>query len=737
MKKAFLLLLCLEWAVSSVAQEFFVFSNGIEISERDSSETLIKKAAKVLPSERQYEWQKLELTGFIHFGLNTFTAREWGTGKESPTIFNPKQLDVKQWIATAKAAGMKLVMLTAKHHDGFCLWQTATTEHSVSNSPWKVGGGDLLREFVEAARGEGLKVGIYLSPADLHEIERDGGTYGNGSKASLRTIPSDSSQQATLPIIFSYRLDDYNALFMNQLYEVLTQYGEISEVWFDGANPKPGTGQQYAYKSWYKMIRELQPNAVIAIKGPDVRWVGNEAGKGRVNEWSVIPFQRFFKDITWQDRTEKDLGSRSQLEGAKYLHWYPAETDTPIREGWFYRDEKQYVKTVSELLNIWYESVGNNSVLLLNLSPNREGRIPAKDVQQVKEFGRIIRESFSNNLLEKATARIGNNNGDSILKSLVDKDLEKSWQLKEDSTFLTFEFKKPQEFDRIVIQEDIRNYGQRIEKFFLEKWENGIWNKIYESGTVGYKRIGKFPIQKTTKIRVKIDEYRDLPALGFIGIYKSLEILSPPSIMRDKQGVLRIEGAEGTTIYYTLDGTTPSTESMCYQEPFSLEKGASIKAIAIKGKAQSTVQEAHFDICASKWKAVASSFEQDFRAANAIDANPQTIWQTQKQSHCSLNFLGSFTIDLGEALSIFGFTYLPRQDGRDLGICTRYRLEGSLQGKKWELLGEGSFDNIENNPVQQTVLFSKHKLKSIRFTALETLGSLPSFSIAEIGIITK
>ncbi len=469
-------------------------ANLIAIKDNLPIDSVVAMAANVVPTKRQYEWQKMEFTAFVHFGMNTFTGKEWGTGKENPQLFNPTGFDAKQWIKVIKSANMKMAMLTAKHHDGFCLWQTKTTEHSVKNSPWKNGEGDVLRELVEAAREENIKVGVYLSPADLHELERENGTYGNGSPRRLQKIPSNPDLQRRADTIFSYVLDDYEALFMNQLYEVLTQYGEIAEVWFDGANPKPGTGQTYTTSAWYDMIRHLQPNAVIAIKGPDVRWVGNEAGKSRKNEWSVLSFSCKPIDCDWADATAEDLGSREQLKNAKYLYWYPAETDTPIRSGWFYRDEQQYVRTVEELLDIWYRSVGNNSVLLLNLSPDRRGKIPDKDADRMEKLGKILKQSFEKNIIGDAKITVYGTVKGQIVETMNSKNLMQRKNVEKGikDSEIRIIFDSIQSFNRFVLQEDIRNYGQRIEEFCLRVRKNKVWKEIYRGGTVGYKKNSTF-----------------------------------------------------------------------------------------------------------------------------------------------------------------------------------------------------------------------------------------------------
>ena len=294
--------------------------NYVLITPADTEASIIQKAANVKPTTRQLRWQKLELTAFFHFGINTFTDKEWGEGKEDPALFNPTELDAKQWVRTVKEAGIQQVILTAKHHDGFCLWPSAYTEHSVKNSPWKNGKGDVVKEVAEACKLYGIGFGVYLSPWD-----RNASFYGDSPK--------------------------YNAYFMNQLTELLSNYGRVDEVWFDGANGEGPNGkkQVYDFNAWYALIRRLQPSATIAIMGPDVRWVGTESGYGRETEWSVVPADNISQekiaagsqtDVAFKpdiDMMADDLGSRNKITKAKALVWYPAETDVSIRAGWFYQ----------------------------------------------------------------------------------------------------------------------------------------------------------------------------------------------------------------------------------------------------------------------------------------------------------------------------------------------------------------------------------------------------------------
>ncbi|TKG93746.1 hypothetical protein EYV94_16000 [Puteibacter caeruleilacunae] len=717
--------------------------NVIEVNAGDGIDEIVRKSTLVVPTKEQYEWQKLEFIAFLHFGPNTFTGVEWGNGKENPAVFNPTAFDAEQWISVIKDAGMKMAMLTAKHHDGFCLWPTNTTKHSVKSSPWKDGKGDVLGEVVKAAHKEDIKIGVYLSPADLHEIERDGGTYGNGSKPKMVKIPSDPELQASAKKVFEYKLDDYDALFMNQLYEVLTQYGTVHEVWFDGANPKPGTGQQYNRKAWYDMIRQLQPEAVIAIKGPDVRWCGNEAGHTRKSEWSVLPVPVRPETYDWPDKTKDDLGSRAKLDGAKYLYWYPAETNTSIRHGWFYRDDKQYVKTVEELVDTWYRSVGGNTVFLLNLTPDRRGLIPDKDAARLREVGKIIRNSFKNNIASTASIEASEEDGKHTAKRVLDGDMDTFWKPVDGSekAELIVSFGEEKAFNRVMIGECIQTQGQRIEKFTVDAWMNNEWTEIAEGTVVGFKNIRRFPMVKATKVRIRVLESRVAPTIAELGIYKASEMLSNPSIVRNKKGFVTLScKTPDPEIRYTLDGSNPTSSSKRYEKPIALPKGGVVKAVAMidNGKQTSEVVEARFDICSDKWTVKSTtSAQKGYGGEKAIDGNPRSMWHTP-WSKDAPKHPHSIEVDLGEKLVLKGFSYLPRTDSRLGGVCKKYKFEVSSDGKKWQTVKTGAFDNIKNNPVLQEVRFPKsYSAQYIRFTSITNVSNDAYLSMAEIGVITK
>jgi alpha-L-fucosidase len=499
----------------------------VEQSASAAREELIRKAVNVKPSPRQLAWQQLEFIAFVHFGVNTFTGREWGTGKEDPKIFSPEKLDTDQWCRTMRAAGMKQVILTAKHHDGFCLWRTRYTTHSVASSRWRDGQGDVLRDLVDSCRKYGLKVGVYLSPADLFQIESPDGLYGNLSKYSERTIPRPvPGRPFRDKRTFKYVVDDYNEYFLNQLFELLTEYGRIHEVWFDGAHPKRKGGQTYTYAQWYAIIRELAPGAVIFGKGPDVRWCGNEAGRTRAAEWSVIPIDAPADKFAWPDMTKQDLASLGKLattlDKGGYLHWYPAETDTSIRHGWFWRDEKQRVKTTEHILDIWFNSIGGNTVLLLNIPPNRDGLFAERDCKVLKEVGRILRETFKTNLAAgaKATAS-ATRSRDFKPANALDGNTETCWMPPDGTTQaeLTVTLPGRRTFNVVMFQEQIRYHGQRIAKFAVDAQVDGKWQQIAEGQTVGYKRICRIPDVTAEKVRIRVLDSRLCPTISSLALF--------------------------------------------------------------------------------------------------------------------------------------------------------------------------------------------------------------------------
>jgi alpha-L-fucosidase len=515
-----------DYFLTDYVRVYDMVDDGSIITEKD----VIQKAVGIKPSPRQLAWQELEFIAFIHFGVNTFTGREWGTGKEDPNIFYPEKLDTDQWCRMMKEAGMTQAILTAKHHDGFCLWQTRYTKHSVASSKWREGKGDVLRDLVDSCKKYGIKVGVYLSPADLYQIESPEGLYGNLSKYSERVIPRPvPGRPFRDKRTFKYLVDDYNEYFLNQLFELLTEYGPIHEVWFDGAHPKRKGGQKYTYAQWYEMIRELAPQAVIFGKGPDVRWCGNEGGGTRAAEWSVVPISAPVDKFDWPDMTAQDLGSlaklRERLSCGGYLHWYPAETNTSIRRGWFWRDQKQHVKTTAEILDIWYRSVGGNTVFLLNIPPNRDGLFPERDSKVLREIGIILRQTFKTNLAEGAAATASVSRGSGFeAANVLDGDTTTCWMPPDWTTQaeLVVTLDKEKTFNRVMFQEQIRDFGQRIARFAVDAYVDGQWRQISEGQTVGYKRICRTPNVTTDKVRIRILDSRVCPTISNFALYFAL-----------------------------------------------------------------------------------------------------------------------------------------------------------------------------------------------------------------------
>lgn len=417
---------------------------------------LLEKLVQIVPDERQMKWHEMEFYAFMHFGMNTFSSREWGDGEESPSTFNPSDLSTDSWAEAAVSAGMKGIILTAKHHDGFCLWDTKYTEHCVRNSPYKK---DILAQLSESCKKYNIKLGVYLSPWDRHEPR--------------------------------YGTDEYNDYYVNQLSEICTNYGELFCLWFDGAcgEGKNGKKQVYDWPRYYETIRKLQPNAAISICGPDVRWCGNEAGQTREAEWNVVPAylqdcektaaksQQTNDDFAKKkmSSTDRDLGSRALMSNYDNYIWYPCEVDVSIRPGWFYhKKQDKKVKSLKKLMEIYTSSVGGNASLLLNVPPDTRGRIADIDVKRLKEMGDAIRALYAVKANADCPLIYGRKEGEELVFDV--KDTVK----------------------RLVLREDLTK-SQRIERFEIENEKGKI---IYKGTVVGSRRICEFkkpvPPQKLT-----------------------------------------------------------------------------------------------------------------------------------------------------------------------------------------------------------------------------------------------
>jgi alpha-L-fucosidase len=443
-----------------------------------------------VPTPHQVAWQRMEVNAFVHFGPNAFTGVEWGTGREKPSVFNPTAFDAWQWVRSFKAGGMKGVIITAKHHDGFCLWPSKHSTHTVAHSPWRERRGDVLRELSEACREAGLKFGVYLSPWD-----RNHPTYGTA---------------------------EYNQVFARMLEEVLTSYGPIFEVWFDGANGEGPNGKRQAY-DWplfNETVRRLQPGAVIfSDAGPGVRWVGNERGEAPLTAWSTIDVRRYFPGTPLSD--ELGEGYRNGSD------WVPPECDVSIRPGWFYRQaEDARVKSPRTLFNLYERSVGRNCTLLVNVPPDHRGLLADPDVAALSGMRGLIDRTYGTNLARGASAEADRTRGSDFgAGNMLDDDPETYWAAPDGVTqaSVTVTLQKPVRFNRVLLQEHIP-LGQRVAGFSLDALVNGAWTRIGYGTTIGHKRIMPVPTTEARAIRVSIDDARACPTLASLGLHATPDI---------------------------------------------------------------------------------------------------------------------------------------------------------------------------------------------------------------------
>ena len=543
----------------------------------------IRSLVKVRPAERQIAWQELGFTAFIHFGINTFTNREWGNGGESPSLFNPSRLDTDQWCDALKSAGIRACVLTAKHHDGFCLFDSAYTKHSVMSSPCPV---DVAASLAASCEKYGVKLGLYLSPWDRHEQR-----YGSGK--------------------------EYNDFFCGQLEEIMTRYGKLYSLWFDGACGEGPNGkkQLYDWDRYYELIRRLQPDAVISSVGPDVRWVGNEAGATRQSEWSVVPSwlrdadkiageSQQEDDATFRERPvqREDLGSRKALENETDLVWYPAEVDVSIRPGWFYHeDEDDKLKPLETLLRFYETAVGGNAVLLLNVPPDREGRIHETDRRRLAELGKAIRNIFGVNLLEGASVLAGTE--DSVHPAVnILKDDETYWRPEGETEKAELEIKLRgyTTVSHIELREQIRE-SQRIEAFTIFTETNSGREKIYEGTTVGFRKICRFKHVETGCLHITIDKSRVSPTLRFVGAYKEGRIHETDRRRLAELGeairnIFSVNLLEGAAVFAgTKDRAHPAVNILKDDETYWRQKGE-IESVELEIKLRISTTVSHIEL---------------------------------------------------------------------------------------------------------------------------------------------
>ena len=495
---------------------------------------------------------------------------------------------------------------------------------------------------------------------------------------------------------------------------MLTEYGPVHQIWFDGANPEPGIAETHDYAKWYDLIRKLRPDIVIGIGGDDARWVGNESGVARTTEWSVIP-------RPMGSHTATDLGSRSKLTIGSTLSWFPAEADVPVLNGWFWSSSKT-PKSASSLLGIYYTSVGRNANLLLNLSPDNRGLIPDNQLNSLRPFGQIVRNTFAINHAA-GSAVTAPPNSISAGSLATDGDLDTFWEAADGSTTAEIVLDLPavRTFDVVDLQEPIAVRGQRIEGFSVDTWNGSAWTNQTTGTTVGHKRLLKLASPVTaSRVRVSITACRLNPSLAEVGLFKEAVTISAPTLSsRDAQGRVTISGQAGLDIRYTLDGSTPTLASPLYAGPIDLQLGGTIIAASFGGDGLPGIfaSGAFPNSAPIGWTA----------PANAADDNSATVWTTAGLPQ-------SLTVDMGVAKFIAGFTYLPPFGG-GAGTLVGYQFHTSEDGSNWLLRSSGIFQNIANNPMLQQVDFEPCKARHIRLTGLTEVTAADTMKVAELGVI--
>jgi alpha-L-fucosidase len=468
-----------------------------DLSLSASSQVKPPEPSGPVPSERQLAWHEMEYYMFVHFTVNTFTDKEWGYGDEKESVFNPTELDCRRWAKVARDAGMKGIIITAKHHDGFCLWPSKFTNHSVKSSVWRNGKGDVLKELRKACDEYGLKLGVYLSPWD-----RNNSFYG---------------------------ASEYLTYYRNQLRELLTNYGDIFEVWFDGANGGDGyyggaketrkidNKTYYDWPNTHKIVRELQPSAVMfSDAGPDIRWVGNESGMGSLTNWCLLK-----KDNMYPGGDFAKILGEGQEDGN---YWVPAEVDVSIRPGWFYhKDQDSLVRSPENLMELYYSSVGRNSNLLLNVPPDRTGQLHENDIKSLLAFRELLKKEFETNLAKGKEVVATSFRGKGYEPSNVnDGNPETYWTTNDLQTSgdIIINLGSKIEVNRIILQEYIK-LGQRVQEYKVSALLNGDWKPLIDGTTIGYKIIRKFPVIKTSKIKITISKSKACPVISNVELYRS------------------------------------------------------------------------------------------------------------------------------------------------------------------------------------------------------------------------
>ncbi|MGK0217109.1 MAG: alpha-L-fucosidase [Planctomycetota bacterium] len=557
-----------------------------------------------LPSAAQLAWHEREVCAFVHFNMNTFTDEEWGHGRAPATTFAPTELDTSQWVKVAQDAGLNGIVLTAKHHDGFCLWPSELTDYDVASSAWKDGKGDVLRELADACAEAEFDMGLYLSPWD-------------------RNHPSYGDSPA------------YNAYFVGQLGEILQNYGDVFEVWFDGACGEGPTGkrQEYDWRAFANAVKQHQPESVI-FHGlhPDLRWTGNERGFAGEPNWNAYRMSRYFVGSEEQPQ-ELQVGFP---DGDR---WVPAECPVSIRPGWYYHaDQDERVKGLDELEDIYYGSVGRGAGLLLNLPVDRRGIVHERDAERLAEFGDLIEKTFDENLAKGAGALASSVHGsDSRFgpARALDGVAETYWAAAavDEQPWIELLLASPQTFDVIDLAEPLA-LGQRVASFRVEAREGDHWREIANGTTIGHRRLLRVPSVTTDAVRVTLLESLAAPILRRVALYASPPRVAITPDVRAFLGSVEVTltaSLEAAEVRYTLDGTTPNKSSMLYEGPLPLEQSTELRAMAFAEKNPGLVEaRAEFEVMQSADLIPAIAFVRAPDAGLKVDVY-EDGWQTLDQ----------------------------------------------------------------------------------------------------------
>jgi len=663
-----------------------------------------------LPNRNQLEWHQLEQIAIIHLSLATYDNKEWGFGDSDPKKFNPVNFDADKIIKTVKDAGFKGIILVTKHHEGFCLWPTKTTEYNISNSPFRNGKADMVKDYAEACKKYGIKLGLYLSPWD-----RNNKYYGTEK----------------------YVTD----IFMGQLKELLTNYGEVFEIWFDGANGGDGyygganETRKIDNKTYYKwdevlaMCAKLQPKAVF-FNGTSIRWIGNEDGIAGETNWCTIP----------NDFSTMLYGATNGKEDGEI--WAPGEADFRLRNGWFYHtNEDNTVKQPAVLLERYMTTVGRNATFNIGLTPNTKGEFHPNDVNALLGYKKLLDESFLVNYAEKARIVATNGRLEYSPNMLIDNNPKTFWAAKEGikTCEIKLVFGGNVEVNAIALQEFIEK-GQRVKEFSVEAKVNGVNKVLCEATTIGYKRILRFPTVWTSEVVVKIKDAKACPVLSEIKLYKMADVIGEPIISRNESGVIKLSSnVSGINIYYTIDGSEPTDKSTLFINPFEAKKSILVRAKTYSSsyKLSSGIVERQFGMMPTNWKIMETDNEiKKFPAKNAIDGKSDTYWFTNSDDK-EQRYPHFIAIDLGSEVEFSALQIVPQFGEWRSGNIGECSFSISKDAKSWTKIQQKEFSNMQNSPaIQQFKLDVRVKTRYLKIEAIKPANPGQHWcNIAEVELI--